>query len=601
MNCEICERKWDSKKHIPLLLPCGHSFCEECLKRRIINNKNTKCYTCSKNHPNISTEASIKRLTKNKALIEMTEKMGKSNSLITQSMIVNNLDQKMNINLMESADLHKLNNFYYNLCDSHKNRAYYYINSPKKYYCPICIEAYKIVDYNILPELHIQNEIQIESTLKKINILRTEIERAEKFITTYVSNFEIQNSKKIDELFDYIEKVIQYNYTTVKTLLFQCKNEQKNQADKKLEELKNLKNDLLNYETKINEYKAKLQNNNLSVKEQISNNSIFNKVGGFLNYDNEITLFNMKIDLKDDIKESLFDLIQNSFDIEVDFYKSKNEELFTLKKVLQKDNNWQCECGYFENTKEDIFCRQCQRNRQLETFDNLIFNPLKVSKEELNFLNNRRKHEIKLFQNDLNTNNKGKYYIIDTNWFLQWKCFVTNDLSDKYISNSNKKISENKIIGVLPPLYINNSNICELNNKTGNIKKYVLKTGLKYKEHFIIVNEPIWNHFILNYKGGPEIIVDERIKNKLEKGLTISDDSDCNYNSNSDVFESQQNFDPNNTYLNETVNKIQPISMYKFETRLAEFRNEHPEDDEKAFKRFNSMFENLIIKDNTNI
>ena len=52
-------------------------------------------------------------------------------------------------------------------------------------------------------------------------------------------------------------------------------------------------------------------------------------------------------------------------------------------------------------------------------------------------------------------------YALDTGWFLQWRCYITNDLSDTYYMNTIKKISENRLIGVLPPRYISNGNIAE--------------------------------------------------------------------------------------------------------------------------------------------
>ena len=58
------------------------------------------------------------------------------------------------------------------------------------------------------------------------------------FLKSYQNNFEVNNKKKIDELFEYINKIIQYNYTTAKTLFKQCLKEQKNQIDKKTSELK---------------------------------------------------------------------------------------------------------------------------------------------------------------------------------------------------------------------------------------------------------------------------------------------------------------------------------------------------------------------------
>lgn len=91
----------------------------------------------------------------------------------------------------------------------------------------------------------------------------------------------------------------------------------------------------------------------------------------------------------------------------------------------------------------------------------------------------RRKEECKIFQEKLKPSfeNEERLYAIEVEWFLNWKCFATNDLSDKYLSNSKKKISPNYNIGVLHPGAINNSPIFEKGVKEYNEKN--LRKGLK--------------------------------------------------------------------------------------------------------------------------
>ena len=66
-----------------------------------------------------------------------------------------------------------------------------------------------------------------------------------------MSKFEIENASQIDEFFDFLYKIIQYNHTTVKNLFNQCKNEQKEHIDKKLSELNTLKKNIAQYEKEI--------------------------------------------------------------------------------------------------------------------------------------------------------------------------------------------------------------------------------------------------------------------------------------------------------------------------------------------------------------
>ena len=39
MECDNCKQEWDNKKHIPRILSCGHSICEECLSKIIEQSK----------------------------------------------------------------------------------------------------------------------------------------------------------------------------------------------------------------------------------------------------------------------------------------------------------------------------------------------------------------------------------------------------------------------------------------------------------------------------------------------------------------------------------------------------------------------------------
>ena len=88
------------------------------------------------------------------------------------------------------------------------------------------------------------------------------------------------------------------------------------------------------------------------------------------------------------------------------------------------------------------------------------------------------------------------FYAIDKTWFNKWRVFVTNDLTDKILTNDMKYISDNKKIGVLPPNMIDNSKISTINNMKNNNSnylktdecKYKLKKGLKQQKDYIIIN-----------------------------------------------------------------------------------------------------------------
>lgn len=76
-----------------------------------------------------------------------------------------------------------------------------------------------------------------------------------------------------------------------------------------------------------------------------------------------------------------------------------------------------------------------------------------------------------------NSSNETNFYVIDIEWFLNWKCFVSNDITEKNLTNNKKKISPNKNIGILPPGPITNFNLFEKQLKDYSFKN--LKKNLR--------------------------------------------------------------------------------------------------------------------------
>ena len=74
MECEVCYNYYDETDRRPNTLPCGHTFCRQCLAREIVNGKR-KCPTCRKPHKartvlnlpiNVALEKVIRNREKNK-------------------------------------------------------------------------------------------------------------------------------------------------------------------------------------------------------------------------------------------------------------------------------------------------------------------------------------------------------------------------------------------------------------------------------------------------------------------------------------------------------------------------------------------------------
>ena len=599
MECELCLNSWNSDYRIPKILPCGHTFCLKCLYNIMDKHKKEKenifkCPNCKREIDLLKCKKDIYNLPKNTQLLSLLDKVETQKSRTNISNISMSMSIPVNTSYLDSGGLNlnalsndespsnlNFNNYFYPLCNMHKNKATFYsiIEGRMNYICNECIQSMVIDDLNPLPNLKAQNEFKIDSCKNRTKILKDEIERIENFLKSYQNNFENDNKKKIDELFDYINKIVSYNYTTALTVYNQCKNEQKNQIDKKIKELKFLKNELDSFDKKLDEI-SDINDKKPEPESQLELDNLFNKLGNYINYENELNLFQMNISIKDEVKDSLFDLIQNAIQLDVDFLKMKNGDLPTIKELLNKSSTWCCTCGELNNDLGKIICNNCSKYRPLETYTNIIFNPMFITKNERKEFNMRRRHESKVYQSLMKRNKESNkeiyFYALETSWFNKWKCFVSNDLSEKIMSNNEKHISDNKMIGVLPPGIINNIKLCDIYKPHG---KYRLKSGLKIKKDYIVINQYLWEWFLLNYGGGPEISIDGyssslfsieedvgKTENIIENNGTVitcikGDDNISNLGC------SELNPDKK-----DATNKINSINNYNFNTKFSEFR-----------------------------
>ena len=555
MECDICQLKWSTENNIiPLILPCGHTFCQSCILSKINkNNKIFKCPACNTELNSIKTKEDVLNLRKNTAILAFMEKVQtyKTNNISNISMSSQTLNlshmnnpENNNSRILQNNDL--LNNdffkngeFFFPTCQTHKNKANFYniIDNNKNFYCNECIQTNILENLKPLPFLKAQNEFKVNSCKNKIKVLRNEIIRVENFLKSYQNNFEINYKNKIEELFDFINKIIQYNYTMAKTLFQQCQKEQNSQIEQKTSELKFLHKELDSFEKKIDNIfipgKDK-EKYNPDPETQITLDNVYNKLNNFINYENELNLFQINISVKEEDKDTLFNTMQNICQLDVDFLKMKNGELPTIKELLNKSSTWPCDCGVLDNSNGKIICKGCSKYRQLETYSNLVFNPLLAEKSEIKEFNMRRKHEEKVYQSlaERNMDNlkHAYFFAIDSSWYNKWVSFIYNDdKSSKPLANFDKYISDNKKIGILPPCIIDNSRICEINkekksskDKMGRYGRYKLKQGLKKNKDYVIVNQYLWEWYLLNYNGGPEIQLEDNLIDDNKKNNEIA-------------------------------------------------------------------------------
>ena len=585
MECDICQLKWSTENIIPLILPCGHTFCQSCILSQIKknNNKALKCPTCNTELNSLKTEEDVFNLRKNSALLTLIDKVQtyRMNNISNISMCsqnylnsshMNNPDNN-NSRILQNNDLltndfYKNGEFFFPICQIHKNKANFYniIKKNKTFYCNECIQTNVLENLKPLPFLKAQNEFKINSCKNKIKILRNEINRVENFLKSYQDNFVINTKKKIEELFDFINKIIQYNYTMAITLFQQCQKEQKNQIEQKTSELKFLHQELDSFDKKLDNIIKPLKNKekdkyNPDPESQITLDNVYNKLSNYINYENELNLFQINISVKEEDKDTLFNTLQNICQLDVDFLKMKNGELPTIKELLNKSSTWPCDCGVLDNANGKIICKGCSKYRPLETYLNLVFNPLLAEKNEIRELNMRRKHEEKVYQSlaERNMDNlkHAYFFAIDSSWFNKWISFINNDdKSNKYLDNFNKYISDNKKIGILPPCIIDNSGICEINKdkktKAGKYK-YKLKDGLKVNKDYFVVNQYLWEWYLLNYNGGPEIQLDDNFILEEEHKLN-ENNIDIINNKNKEDYK-QKELNKSNSDVNEKTKK----------------------------------------------
>ena len=617
MQCEKCLCQWDLEVHIPKILPCGHTICQACLLA-LLNSSNSnsselsnlKCPICQDEHQTISSKEDISNLKENQLLISITDKIETKKK---EKMSINgtsiSMSLNMNKNISEKSDLTKsqqllegIKNCYFPICELHKSKAYFFHmeNNEIVYICNECIKNNLYEKLEPLPNLIMQNNIKINACKNRTKLLFNEIDKIENFLNNYQIQFEEENKKRIEELFEYIQKIVNYNKTTANTLYNQCKNEQKKQINQKIEELNTLRKELSDFGKQIDE----IQNNKLFMinpdpENQNKLEKVYNKLGNYLNYENELNLFQIDVNIHDDIKDSIFDLIQSAYEINVDYLKMENGEIPIIKNLLNKSTSWVCSCGEKENQKGKIVCQKCSRYRPLETYNNILFNPLSIRKSELTEFYMRRKHEEKVFKLLLEKKNKeeknDKLFAIDMKWFNRWKTFIINDLDGKIIPNNEKYISDNKLLGVLPPLEIDNNKICVKDKNNPN--KYKLKSGLLLKKDYCAINQYLWEWLKLNYGGGPEIILGKQThtieSSSYEKSESIIENngSVIVINSKENFFEDSKSNDlqfkslDSSSVIRDSIRKINTVDAYKFNTKFNDFRFHN----EKVLESFQSQ------------
>lgn len=574
MECDVCLLEWDSSKRIPRLLSCGHTFCQECLvsiaKKVSLQNRSFTCPTCQNEEQSIQSEDDITNLVKNFNLLRIAEKV--CTRKISQAQNPNNAsmllieDNDNNINSINSSSNNNSNIFTFPLnkdvipplqsgfiipkssksisqssssssftfdidkkCPKHGLPIHSYAIGTNLLFCDTCISETNLTT-TPLPNVIHELKRKLDQSAVKACLTKNEIEKIEIFFDKYITEFKRANTAKIEQTFNYLYSLIKFFHNDANQLLYQCVQEQKSQIKTRLAQLKELNDEVTSIERQL------VTINTSSTEKELFNSistikKIQHKLTNFINYNLQFDLFSFNIGLNKDKKEQLINAIQDVYHLEVDFFEIQNEPP-SIKKILSKGKYWQCICGQLSNSFEDVKCFSCGLYRRVETFENGFAN----ENDEVMY-NKRRKEEAEEFQALIKQNSQSeKYYVIDIEWFLMWKVYVMNDMSEKYLPNSKVKIhTANKNIGVLPPPPINNSILLNRNDKG----EYELKRNLHKKKDYIIVNDVTWDFFFLNYNGGPAITVSSNTAstNIYTSLLDIGEHSYQTYTSIKELFE----------------------------------------------------------------
>jgi len=220
MECNVCLQFWNSDDCIPKSLPCGHTFCANCLAAIFAKQKTgITCPTCVTNHK--ITQAELMALPKNYGLLALirdkvssTRKKPSLASGIEISAKSPPLAPEYGPAEMEREYIEKVV-INHPQCDKHKMLIHSYVPGSKQLLCDKCIQELPKSVTQINPILKVCRDLrqQIAKAKNTLLIKKSEINRY-KSVMQYLADFnkkETENSisehyQKLNELICESEK-----------------------------------------------------------------------------------------------------------------------------------------------------------------------------------------------------------------------------------------------------------------------------------------------------------------------------------------------------------------------------------------------------------
>jgi len=296
---------------------------------------------------NLISKESIQNLIKNFNLLQIVSKLerntcfSKMSSISDVKSIQTKTSEKHNNFEMENT-YNEFSQSKYLLCGRHHLISHSITLRGDKLLCEKCIAEDK-VETKPIPAIILDLKSKIQTGLTQINLLDNEIDRLKSFFKSYLNEFNDSNKKKIETLFSYLNKIVQYNYNSAKQLLNQCSSRQKTQLNNIIPNLQKMKFELRSLQEELNYYQN-LKDESLFLQKWSRFFAINKRIKEFIDYKKELDLSSLKVCVKEDIQNSLLNSIQDSYSIKINF-TNINGQLPTIKHILQKETHWTCVCG----------------------------------------------------------------------------------------------------------------------------------------------------------------------------------------------------------------------------------------------------------------
>lgn len=484
MECPVCLNNWEEYEYTPLLLVCGHSLCCQCVFSLITGN-GLLCPSCNQQHSFEIPKSTDGDLSKYKKLCikTMTRNMTLL-SLMTSQPPELQPDTKQISSGRTYSKGHR--------CLDHHELVVCYTERPFSFLCPFCIEEVKHMNLQVkpIPEvvdlLHANLKATLGGFARKRQDLQTSLQEMERVRLEPIEYF----NSRIDQHYSTLQTVLNKASRELQDFLTNRIESNLHDYSSKLDTVYTLQAELEDEEDRIIRIMAQSPAE-LASRHIEAGNILSKAMRPFPEVDASDETF--KVRIKPEAYEE---------------FSSQVKESCPLSVVGPEV--WVCRNCVEENPASEYRCEACQSFRSPDTFLNLMTKPERASAREIGEINSRRQAELQVISELDNSADMGEWYLINTDWITQWKCFVFNKSSP-----FPKQNSPNKAIGVLPPGQISNHELF-----IDPLNPVTLRSQLKVVANYRGVNQSVWKAYFKFYGGGPVIVRSKlNIYEKREQAL----------------------------------------------------------------------------------